>query len=379
MNETVSENPSISTDPGNTNAPISGRRKSKRRKFWLIYCLFLILLGEVGSRLYWRFSDKIPVTQMSKIWHRFYPELRDSGVEDVAVRNDDDIYDVLLLGGSLLHKDFGSIATRLEAQLKESLSRPVKIYNAGNVARTSRDSLIKYQSLSTKRFDLVVVCDGMNELRMNNCPPGMFRNDYSHVAWYFWVKRFQAHAEAPYFVLPYTIEYLTADLLDSAKIDWFVPRHRPSAEWMQYGQYVRTGEPFRENIEKILSIAKERGDKVALMTTANFLPDDYSEEAFKRKFLDYGKHTAPIELWGLPENVRKGLAIHNKILREIAAAHSDVAFVELDGVIPKDAKHFDDCCHLADAGCKIFVDRLVDGLPIRQLQSAQRRHTNPAQ
>jgi hypothetical protein len=66
----------------------------------------------------------------------------------------------------------------------------VRVHLAAAGAQTSRDSYLKYRWLSSKRFDLVVLYDGINEACANNCPPNVFRADYSHYAWYRFLNDF---------------------------------------------------------------------------------------------------------------------------------------------------------------------------------------------
>jgi hypothetical protein len=171
-----------------------------------ISLLLTILLGEFAARSYWRLAWGVPILQPEQIWYRFYPEVRDAHVEAAPPDKADGVFEVLLLGGSVLHGDFGPIAADFESDLAARLGRPVRVFNLAHVARTTRDSLLKYRRLANRSFDLVVVYHGINDVRMNNCPRAMFRSDYSHSGWYAAIERFHSHRELPWLVLPFSVD-----------------------------------------------------------------------------------------------------------------------------------------------------------------------------
>jgi hypothetical protein len=93
--------------------------------------------------------------------------------------------------------------------------------------------------------------------------------------------------------------------------------------------FTREGDPrsavsFRHNLGAILDLAKQRGDRVLLVTFATYVPENYSLEAFKEKRLDYGLHLTPIDVWGDREHVLQTVAVHNEIVRSLAAQHEEV-------------------------------------------------------
>ena len=69
-------------------------------------------------------------------------------------RHDDDRFDVLLLGGSALDPDWGSIESRLAEKLRADLGDRCRVYNLARPGHTSRDSLLKYRQLEKEEFDL---------------------------------------------------------------------------------------------------------------------------------------------------------------------------------------------------------------------------------
>lgn len=335
----------------------SALRRSTRLCVLAFCCVFLLGGLELGARLYWGLVKKVPIFHTERIWHSFYPEVEKSGVENQLITRDDETFDVLLLGGSVLHECFGDIAERLRAGLEARLSRPVRIYNLANLGMSSLDSRLKYERLTHQRFDLVLVYEGINDVYMNNCAATFFREDYTHVPRYQQIHLLGRHAELAYVTLPYTFRYLV-----SSGLDRFNLSTRPRRDWHHHGADLKTPPAFAANLEAILAIAKERGDPVVLMTFAYHIPNDYNEADFWDKQLDYGRHVSPIELWGTPENVGRTLDAHNAVVRRLAKQHLDVTFIDQQGLMPTGRRYFDDVCHLSRAGCERFVDHILGGL-----------------
>mgnify|MGYP002825210444 CR=1 FL=1 len=141
-----------------------------------------VVLGIPGS--WW--VDSTPsiraVVSAEDVLGFYYPKLHSSGVLDVTPGADDDAFDVLLLGASVLEQTTG----RLKEQLQALVDRPVRLFDLSASVHTSRDSVFKLQAIENQRraFDLIVVYHGINDARMNCCSPGTFRRDYSHCGWY---------------------------------------------------------------------------------------------------------------------------------------------------------------------------------------------------
>ena len=131
---------------------------------------------------------------------------------------------------------------------------------------------------------------------------------------------------------------------------------------MLFRSEVKTQRAFEVNVSRILSLAAERGDRVLTATFAVYIPEDYTLERFRARSLDYGLHCSPAETWGDPDHVRRTVLLHNAITRRLAAGRPDVLLVDQDGRIPKDRLHFNDPCHLTDAGCRRFVENILEAL-----------------
>jgi hypothetical protein len=297
------------------------------------------------------------------VWRMIYPEMELSGVDRLPPR-DGRTFDVLLLGGSVLHPCFGDVAERLAARLQERLGRPVRVANLAGCGRTSADSRSKYEHLGPRHFDLVVFYHGINDVFINNCPPGAFESDYGHVCHIAQARALDRHPELSWFCLPYTLEYASLNIRDRWRLSGS-PRH----DWMIYGNDLRTPPSFEANLQAVADRAAARGEPLLLMTFAYHIPPDYTEEAFAAKALDYDRHLAPVSMWGEVDNVRRGLEAHNEAVRRVAA-RSDALFVDMAGRLPHGRLCFDDPCHLNAEGRRCFVEIVVERLEAARLGAA---------
>jgi len=341
----------------------AGRRRSRR---WIhlpasrprqvafvgVYLLFCLALVLVGSRLFWKVRADVPLTETAFIWDCFYPEIRRSKVEQASTRHADGYFDVLLLGGSVLEPSWGTIESELTSKLRTELPNAFRVFNLGHAAHTSRDSLIKYQHLAAEEFELVIVYDGINDVRMNYCPAEDFRDDYSHFAWYRSVQRRIARGEMK----------IPAGMIDPALMVQTVISAEQVNEWrVKIGSEVRTTRTLRSNLENIVDLSASRGDSLILLTFACDIPAEYAREKFANHELAYGagrNNACGAELWGRPEYVAAAVDAQNVAIRDLAAHNPNVVCVDQDRLLPKQQRLFADPCHLTDKGCRRFVDHL---------------------
>jgi hypothetical protein len=321
--------------------------------------LVLLLVGplELAARFYWHHVKGIRGTSAEAIWRTFYPEVADSGIDRLVPGRGNE-FKVLLLGGSVLHPSFGSIAARLGTALEAKLGRSVRVVNLAYPGMTSRDSRIKYEHFADHRFDLVLVYDGINDVHLNNTPPGGFRPDYSHAARYAQQYALRRHPEVRWFTLPYTADYLARQLGNR----WMLTSE-PRREWQKHGDDVRTPPSFEANLDAIAAEGARRGDPVVLMTFAYHLPANYTAEAFAARKLDYDGHVSPATMWGQPHNLPPTLDLQNEAVRRVAARHG-LPLIDQRSALPGGKRYFHDPCHLTDAGCARWVENVVNGLDL---------------
>lgn len=343
---------------------MSQSRGKRRRVFAFVAVGMLLSISalslELVARAYWHLSKNVPFFEMGKLWVAFHPEVEQSGLLTADFSNATSTFDVLLLGGSVLTEEFGDIAEELKVTLATRLGQEIRVFNLAASARTSRDSLLKYQRVGDRPFDLVLVYDSINDVRMNNCPAESFRLDYAHCAWYRQLHMTREHRELATVVLPYTLHFLMIEA--QMKLGWFIPRHRPDDRYLTAGAGTASAASLKGNLEQLLCSSRERNQTVVLSTFAIHVPPDYSLAKFQEKCLDYAEHRSPIEIWGTPSRVSECVAAHDEVIKELAAKYDHVVFVDQAKQIPGDRRHFDDICHLTDAGCATFVRNVVQAL-----------------
>jgi len=325
---------------------------------WLGFC---VGLAEGAARAGWRLSLGVSLRDPGQILYAYYPEMWH--VFSVSPSRDDEFFDVLLLGGSVLDPHWGSIEQQLLEQLFLAGHRNVRVSNVGTPAHTTRDSLHKYRALSRHQFELVMLYHGINETRANNAPPEVFREDYSHYAWYE-----ALNALAPYhgnasLSLPYTFRYLGVRARHALRPDRYIVEHVPREEWTRYGGDVRSAAAFEANLRAIIDEAAARGERLVLSTFAYYVPEDYSQERFDRRELDYVLHQTPLEIWGRPESVVAGIDAHNEVVRRLARDNDGVWFVDQATRMQGTPENFNDAAHLTTAGSRRFVEHILEVLP----------------
>ena len=329
--------------------------------------LFIFIPCELSSRAYFAIRGN------SSFWWPdlqsvFYRELQDSGVLDAPHSSGDNDFKVLLLGGSVIAPDFGKIDEFLALQLERKIGKPVNIYNLARAAHSSRDSLNKYLRLSEKRFDLVLFYHAINESRMNNVSPDMFREDYTHASWYARIDALNQHPETPAITLFYALHYLWIKFGEKTGLISYLPRHIPPDSWLGHGSNVRSEAAFRANLSQLMEEAKQRGDLLLIATFATYLPKNYdlnrTHDRQPEGVNDYNQNgLSYIEAWGRARNVLSAVAKHNEVSRQLGRSASEksenVIFVDLDATFPRRGEFFVDVTHFSLAGQRVFVNSMV--------------------
>ncbi|MBO09261.1 MAG: hypothetical protein CMJ68_00685 [Planctomycetaceae bacterium] len=319
----------------------------RRRWFVAIYIAFLALVVVAVMRL---------VRVEADVWDYYYPELRSSGAVLAPISRDDGVLDVLTLGGSVLLQ----IESALERRLGSELGDRVRYYHLSTTAHTSRDSLLKYQQLSQQKFDVVILCHGINDVRMNYWPQAQFRDDYTHCPWYESLQRDASGGQLT----------LWNRLTDFASQEGLGP---PPPNKYPLGRDLKTATAFETNLQQLASAAVTRDDRVVILTMAHYLPENYTRKAFRDGQLDYGigdvKYAA--ELWGKPEQVAAGITEHNRRTRAVSQQHENVRLVDLEQQVEPSGRNFSDICHLTRIGQQRVVD-VVAPVVVRVIEEGRR-------
>ena len=318
----------------------------------VLFLVVLIIAGEIGARLFWSIKYNRPFIGKPELLYNYYPELKP--LQRLKKIKKMDRLDVLVLGGSVVSKLWGNVTTVLNEELALRTGRITGVVNLARPAHTMRDSYIKYAQIGSCPFDVVVIYHGINDARTNNCPSDIFNADYSHYSWYNDVNRLMDHPEAKYIVLPYTLELLAARIREQAGLRIVLPTAHPPDKWLEHGFDIKSIEPYSRNLERIVDLAKQRNQRILLVTFSFFKPEEYSAEAFRSRSLPYALHSAPLELWGTPDAVAAAVEAHNGIVRTLAASDSTHLFLDAAKSIPHEKIYYNDACHLTGRGCVLL-------------------------
>jgi hypothetical protein len=327
--------------------------KSRRILFLSLYLLFCWGVAVLGIKLYWRIHAGVPFAETPRNWDHFYWEIRSTGVREAHPKHDDDSFDVLLLGGSVLDPEWGQVEKCLVQKLDEEIGPQFRVFNLARPGHTSRDSLLKFSLLPDEQFELVIVYDGINDVRLNCCPRELFREDYSHCSWYYEIEtrvregRMSAPAGlADEFKLVHNVIFLNSGI---------------DPRMVEHGGEIKTDRTLRRNHKEILQTAATRGDTVLLLTYAYDIPENYLER-LKNGTLQYGAGFDNARCfangWGKPQHVVATLDAQNTAIRELAGEFPDALFVDERQLMPEQEQLFFDACHLSHKGSRQFIENL---------------------
>jgi lysophospholipase L1-like esterase len=300
----------------------------------------------------------ISFTHLAGFVDQYYPMLKD--IQHSTSNSKDETFDILLLGGSVLHPNNGEIEEELQKQLAAlGKKQVVKIYNASMPGHTSRDSKFKMDLLQQQHFDLVIFYHGINDVRANNCTPDVFQEDYSHFKWYDELNGIIDIQGEASMALPIAANYWRITLQQRIFPHSYIPREIPRKGWSDYGAEVKTENSFRKNLESIYRHTQSINCPLLLATFTWYLPDNYSFEYFEETKNRDSRPRFPVKIWGKAPNVIKGIQAHNQVEKDFAEKEKDLLLVDLHAQMPKGEQYFDDICHLSKAGSQEFARILV--------------------
>ncbi|MDO9069107.1 MAG: hypothetical protein Q7W05_11705 [Deltaproteobacteria bacterium] len=328
------------------------KKFAARGMVFLLLVMVSIASAELVSRVFWsRYS--VPLLDPGRILYAYYPEMMQ--VEHDKPSKGDGHYNVLMLGGSVIHPEWGSVADELKKQLIRSGRQNVRIYNLAKPGHTSRDSWLKYTRLISSHFDLVVFYHGINDARANNAPPEIYKDDYSHYVWYEMVNAMAGYHGSARCALPCTLCWLVISINQVFNKDRYIPFNNLREEWVKYGGDIRSAKSFQLNLKGVLDTALSREDQIMIMTFAAYAPKESAPEEVEW----------PLEKWGEPENVLLAEKAHNDIVKKFANHDTHILFVDQAGLIPGVPSYFQDSCHLTEAGSRKFVENMIKVLSVK--------------
>ncbi|UON83023.1 hypothetical protein MUK70_28895 [Dyadobacter chenwenxiniae] len=294
------------------------------------------------------------------LYSGFYPTIKEMIGKDI--RNDDDIQDVLILGGSVISTPWSNMEARLDTILRKKYGNAKKFafYNTAAAGHTSLDNLIKYKLLAGKSYDLVIYYEAINENRANCIPDKDFRADYSHIKWYSDIYLLQSHPEINYTVIPYVCHLVTRGIRDKMDRKVYASQEQVDPAFAKFGAKIKTAASYQKNLSGIIDLSKRRGDALLLLNYASYFPEGVKLTG-EQKDMDHfaGCHYAsPVTIWGEANNVKKGIDKHNQILINMAK-RSGKHFFDMARNMPQDGSFFCDVCHVSERGAQHFSNKLA--------------------
>ncbi len=324
-----------------------------KKRYLLVNVLILFILLEIISRLFIAHIFHINIFQTGDI-------VSDGMYQGITkIEHNDADLNILILGASVMHRDYGDVEYLLESMLEDSLHINVCIVNLSVPAHTMRDSYEKYSIMKKRDFDYVIVYHGINDVRMNNCPQDIYREDYSHSKWFKTMDICRAHNESSIITLPMMIHLTYEKFMQKIGKHQLLPINIPAQHWLVEGNEIKNEQSYKHYLSGIIDIAEHNKSKMILSSFAYYIPDDYTDKGFTEKKLDYNEHTNPISIWGLPDNVAKGIESNNHIVWNIASKNG-LPFISINSRIPHNKEYFNDICHLTEAGCRVLALELAN-------------------
>ncbi|GAB3181114.1 hypothetical protein GCM10027291_49920 [Telluribacter humicola] len=330
-----------------------------------VYFLFF----EIVLRLFFLGFNAGFFTPYKSLLTKHYPELLP--IFDQEVKQDDNAKKILILGGSVVSTNWSHLETRLETLLRPYSpdKSAIRVFNAAAPANSSLDNLIKYKLLADYNFDLVLYYEAINENRFNNVPANLFKEDYSHVEWYRDIYMILQHPDLKYTILPYTLHYIYRRVNELITKPASLNMNGVHEKDMVYGSEIKTSSPYRKNIQELINLANSRNQQLLLMSYAPFFPEgvQLTGSETDEKYFGGCKFRSSILIWGDITNVKKGIAAHNKELRELVASNK-VNFLDMDQAMIRRKDYYCDICHLREeTGAQYFASIIKDHIVAKQL------------
>ena len=322
--------------------------KDRQRLFYFLLAgitlLFCFVLLESGLRFYNTIKYGMPFFKPEHIVYNYYYELRAIDKDEISRNNG--VYDILIMGGSVLDPDpnyrWTDFNTFLREYLEAKSDARFQIYNTARTAMNSLDSRNKVEFLDpAKQFDAILWYHNINDIRANNVPKNLFKRDYSHILWYDKIRALkQNYPFIRLSIIPYYVRLAWIKVKEKLGVQKYVPDYWSMlADWVPYGADHKTTDAFRENLEVV--IARARRDRSLLI-----LP------TFAYRDVDIGN------MWGQRENVMRSLSIHNEAIRDTARKYQGdpyIHFIDIDQMLTKNDETFHDICHFKDHGAREFA------------------------
>lgn len=337
---------------------------NKSKNLFGYFIILILILGslELTSRAFLALRYSSTFLHPSKIIYNYYPM-----VEQITGQYQDDASTkILVLSSSALTPEWGNFAQHFQDYLDPSETN-WQVYNAAGVGFSSRDNLNTLKLLERYDFDHVIFYNGINDVRLNNCPPELFDQEYRHISWSNETHTILKHSEMDMFALPFFLDYQYQVLKARYCSTCFIAKNYHDQEsWQEYGSNFQSLESFHNNVEAIIA-AKSPTTDLHLVSFATYIPQDYTFEKFAAQQLDYNFHenSREVEVWGYPTNVEAFMLESNRAIEELNDPSARVYFHDIRPSL-EEANYYADVCHFSAPGITQLATLMADSVLLKQ-------------
>lgn len=292
----------------------------------------------------------------STFLYHYYPMIPE--VRNMHAESDLDVKKILILSSSALTDGWGYFAKDLEESLNTYGSW--KVFNAAGVGFSSADNLNTFKALNDLEFDYIFFYNGINDVRLNNCPSSIFKKDYSHIRWNNEINCILRHREINYTILPFFLDFSFQKVKQTLFKQLFIPEnYHYRLEWLNYGSNYKSIDFFKENLSAIID-AKQSETVFLISPFITYIPENYTFEKFVNKQLDYNYHenSREVEVWGISENVSGYMKTLNNDIIQQYANNKNINLLMFEKTLNKGA-YFADVCHFSEDGIGEFVNKII--------------------
>ena len=324
----------------------------------VVLCIAILL--ESFSRLYITGTHHSGLLHPERAIYWYYPQIKPI----LRAEQSNSEIRILILSSSYLNSKY--FTETLKTDLSELLRQKVTIVNLSRFGYTSFDETMLYRTLKTVRFDMVVFYEGLNDLRLNNCPPALFKTDYSHFGRYGLINFLIKHQLLIHYLsFPYSVYHLTQILIPEKFLPFHSVSHMPEIRkrgWTKYGGDFKTGQSLKMNLEDICSIATQKKERVLIVGQCIYIDPRYTDSLFELKKLDYKEHTYGLSSYGDINNLRKEIPMNDSIIREVASQYKNISYVNFCTDLPQGKEYFNDPAHYTTKGIGLFAHSLAGSI-----------------
>lgn len=323
----------------------------------LLICLLLFGF-ELTIRSYLSLQFHSNFFKPKEILYHYYPMVKEIRANyDLSPKKK-----VLILSSSALTDGWGGFASIFAKELNKN-TEDWDVYNASGVGFSSLDNLNTYSMLSDLEFDVLLFYNGINDSRLNNCPPEIYKENYRHIAWNNEIAAILRHPELNRSTIPFFIDFSFQKIKYALCKDCFLSEnYHDQEDWQEYGSNYKSLESFQQNIQSLIEM-KPLESKLILVSFATYVPANYSFEKFVSKELDYNYHTnsREVEVWGKAHNVVGFMDNLNNILSTSQNPTKETYFIDIRAQVNAPT-NFADVCHYSTLGIQQAAQVISDSL-----------------